>query len=128
MQPFAHQEIRVSRGFISASTYRLLSYELLTESTARRCESIAPQLGGFRNRVFRKASLFSSNKYAFKVSSSFLYFIIGSFSILLYFIYYRTLKISFPFTFSRNEFYRSYLAVFIIEKYLFLSNRKALWL
>jgi hypothetical protein len=32
----------VSRGFISASAHRLPSYELLTGSTARRCESIAP--------------------------------------------------------------------------------------
>ena len=78
--------------------------------------------------MLRKASLFSSNKCAFKVSSSFLYFIIGSFSILLYFIYYRALKMSFPFAFSKNEFYRPCLAVFIIEKYLFLSERKVLWL
>jgi hypothetical protein len=35
--------MRVSRGFISASAHRLPSYELLTGSTARRCESIAPQ-------------------------------------------------------------------------------------
>jgi hypothetical protein len=34
----------VSRRFISASAHRLLSYELLTGSTARRCESIAPLL------------------------------------------------------------------------------------
>jgi hypothetical protein len=33
---------------------------------------------------------------------------------------------SFPFTFFKNEFYRPYLAVFIIEKYLFLSDRKVL--
>jgi hypothetical protein len=36
----------VGRGFISASAHRLLSYELLTGSTARRCESIAPQIYG----------------------------------------------------------------------------------
>jgi hypothetical protein len=31
----------VSRRSISASAHRLLNYKLLTESTARRCESIA---------------------------------------------------------------------------------------
>ena len=35
---------------------------------------------------------------------------------------------SFPFVFFKNEFHRPCLAVFIIEKYLFLSDRKALWL
>jgi cellulose synthase/poly-beta-1,6-N-acetylglucosamine synthase-like glycosyltransferase len=78
--------------------------------------------------VLRKASLFSLNKSAFKVSSSFLYFIIGSFFTLLYFIYCKALKMSFPFIFSKNESHKPCLAVFIIKKYLFLANKKALWL